>query len=117
MTGTPTDATVHPARLPWNNETTGFHRGWAAGYAAGLAERPWERLRRLVPVALVVAMVVALFAVRTPTWLRILALWTVALVVFLAPLWLAVVVGMLLWHVHSARRLRRRTGMSDIKPF
>ena len=114
MSGPSTDRAI-PAYAPWNKATTAYDRGWAHGYVAGLAERPWDRFRRLVRVAVVVGLLLVLwegaFGRRGSGLLRdllrgpamgvlLLVVWAV---VVLSSLWL--LLGLVLfWQGHARRR-------------
>jgi len=128
MSGPSTDRTI-PAYAPWNKGTTAYDRGFAQGYSAGLAQRPWERLRRLVPVALILGTLLVLwegaFGRRGSGLLRdllrgpamcvlFLTLWAVLV---LSPLWL--LLGLVvLWNGHAQRRrLLQRPTESSQEPF
>jgi len=128
MSGPLTDRTI-PAYAPWNKGTSAYDRGWARGYSAGLAERPWDRLRRLVPVAVAVGVLLVLwegaFGRRGSGLLRdllrgpamgvlFLTAWAVLV---LSPLWLLLAL-VVLWKGHAQRRrLLQRPTESSQEPF
>ena len=118
----PTDRMI-PAYAPWNKGTTAYDRGFAHGFAAGLTERPWDRLRRLVPVAVVLGALLVLWEgvfgrrgsgllrdlVRGPAMAMLfLAVWAV---VVLTPMWL--LFGLALLLKGHARRRRLLQGSSE----
>jgi hypothetical protein len=96
---------VSAGTVPWNKGTHAFDRGWQAGYLAGVSERLGPRLRALIGVGLLVALVVVVRRRDRHPVVRFLAAELVVVVgaVVVAALPVELVVGAVLYRRHRRR--------------